>query len=96
MSEKMIRIQFELPEAKVEELDLLASEGGVRTRRELFNNALTLLEWAIKQRRNGRTIASVDEEAGSYRELHMPILNNVTTDSVKEQKQSLINGAQAS
>jgi hypothetical protein len=77
MSENVTRIQFDLPDTKIEELDKLMREGGIKTRRELFNNALSLLEWAIKQREDMRIIAAIDEESGSYRELSMPILDSV-------------------
>ncbi len=73
----MIRIQFELPEEKVEELDTLMKEAHITTRKDLFNNALTLLEWAIKERKTGRTIASVDEDNKKYKELVMPVLSAV-------------------
>ncbi len=73
---KIVRIQFEMPEDKAKELDVLLKEYGVSTKKELFNNALTLLKWAIKETRSGRYIASVDEKSGKYRELQMPILSN--------------------
>lgn len=72
-----IRIQFDLPEERIEDLDRLMEKGDIATRRELFNNALTLLEWAMHQRELGRIIASIDEESNNYRELHMPPLDNV-------------------
>ncbi len=70
----MIRIQFELPEEKVKELQALMDEAGIATRKDLFNNALTLFEWALKECRSGRTIASVDEHNKKYKELVMPAL----------------------
>jgi len=73
---KIVRNQFEMPEDKAKELDVLLKDYGVSTKKELFNNALTLLKWAIKETRSGRYIASVDEKSGKYRELHMPILSN--------------------
>lgn len=77
ITEDKVRIQFDLPKKKVNDLDRLMKEGGIETRRELFNNALSLLEWAIKQRKGGRTIASINENENTYRELDMPILGNV-------------------
>ena len=56
----MCRVQFELPEKKLQELECLMEEVNVSTKRELFNNALTLLEWASKECKRGRIIASVD------------------------------------
>src|ERR1700740_3348291 len=71
--ETVTRIQFDLPDTKIADLDRIMEEGGIKTRKELFNNALSLLEWAIKQRKTGRVIAAVDETSDSYRELSMPI-----------------------
>jgi hypothetical protein len=70
----MVRIQFELPEEKVKELEALMREAQISTRKDLFNNALTLFEWALQERKTGRTIASVDEHNKKYKELVMPAL----------------------
>ena len=76
----MSRIQFELSDDKVAELEKLMAESGIKTKKELFNNALTLLEWAIKERKAGKTIASVDEKTNRYKELLMPVLSTVTKE----------------
>lgn len=77
----MVRIQFELPEEKVKELEALMQEARISTRKDLFNNALTLFEWAIEERRAGRSIASVDEQNKKYKELVMPALAAVAPKS---------------
>jgi len=77
----MVRIQFELPEEKVKELEALMEAAQITTRKDLFNNALTLFEWALQERKTGRTIASVDEENKKYKELVMPALSAVTPKS---------------
>jgi hypothetical protein len=73
---EIVRIQFEMPKDKAEELDGLMKETGVQTKKELFNNALTILKWAVRETKNGNSIASVDEAHGKYRELQMPILSH--------------------
>ena len=40
----MTRIQFELSEDRNKELEALMEKTGIRTKKDLFNNALTLLE----------------------------------------------------
>jgi len=70
-----LRIQFELSADKFEELEALRDELKVTTKKDLFNNALTLLEWVVEQKKNGRTIAAVDEKKNSYKELVMPIFS---------------------
>lgn len=77
----MVRIQFELPEEKVKELEQLMKAARITTRKDLFNNALTLFEWAIQERQSGRSIASVDEDNKKYKELVMPALMAVTARS---------------
>jgi hypothetical protein len=84
----MYRVQFELPEAKIKDLEILMEDSGTPTKRELFNNALTLLEWAVKERKRGRVIASVDEKNERYSELQMPILSAIaaTTEQLPPKK----------
>ena len=63
-----IRIQLDISSDKMKELEALMMKTGVRTRKDLLNNALTLLEWAIEERGKGRIIASLDETNKSYKE----------------------------
>ena len=72
-----MKIQFEMSDDKVEEMQRLMDATGLATKRELFNSALTLFKWAVEQRQDGRTIGSIDEPNQLYRELEMPALNNV-------------------
>jgi len=74
---KMVRLQFEIPDTNFKELERLMAEAGVKTKTELLNNALTLLEWAVEQKERGRIIASVDEKDQKYQELLMPIFARV-------------------
>jgi hypothetical protein len=71
----MVRIQLDLPEEKVEELNEVMAKADIGTRKDLFNNALSLLAWAIKEREAGNIIASMNESAGTYKELVMPSLD---------------------
>ena len=73
----MIRLQIDLNDDRVKEIEALMKEGGAATKREFVNAALSLLEWAMKERRSGRIIASIDEEKDSYKEVVMPILSEV-------------------
>lgn len=51
-------------------------EARIATRKDLFNNALTLFEWAIKAKKEGRIIASIDKDQRVH-ELVMPSLENI-------------------
>jgi hypothetical protein len=69
-----MRIQIDLEKSGIEQLDKLKEATGVKTHKDLFNNAITLLDWAVKQRQQGRIVASMDETNENYKELQMPAL----------------------
>jgi metal-responsive CopG/Arc/MetJ family transcriptional regulator len=75
----MVRIQLDLPDDQVAELDKLMEETRLTTRKDLFNNALTLFQWAVKAKKAGRIIASVDENQ-HIRELVMPSIENIRSE----------------
>ena len=79
-----VRIQIDLDESRVRELDLLMKVCDIATRKELFNNALTLFEWAVTAVREGRTIASLNEQEQKFRELEMPVLRSAAKHPVKQ------------
>ena len=72
----MQRLQFELPDEKLRELDLLREVTGLTTNKELMSSALALFWWAVREVKRGRTIASVDETNGKFKEVWMPGLEN--------------------
>ena len=72
---KNLRVQFDLPEEKMKELDLLMEETGIKTRRELFNNALTILEWAVDRSSKGFDVAAYRENTKELHVLAMPALS---------------------
>ena len=74
----MTRIQIELPEEKLKALEELMNETGLKTKKELLNNALTLLTWAVRETKAGRVIASVDEHEKKYKEILLPALENAS------------------
>jgi len=72
MPEDLIRIQFEMTEEKVRDLDHLIELTSMRSRRELFDHALTLFEWAVSEILRGHFVAAVDEKGGYYQPMLMP------------------------
>ena len=76
-----MRIQLDVAEDNVKVMRYLMQEGNLSTYKELFNNALTVLYWCFKEVRNGRIIASLDEETMRYKELSMPVLQSVAVAS---------------
>jgi hypothetical protein len=86
----MVRVQLELPEDRVAELDELGERLRIRTRKDLLNTALTLLEWAVNEKAAGNKIASVDVENQVLRELVMPGLESVTRQNNSPGAKSLV------
>lgn len=76
----LARIQVELPEDQLKELERLQGDLGLRTKKELLNAALGLLEWYVRQRRQGRVIVSVNHDEKTYRELCFPPLDRIRPD----------------
>jgi hypothetical protein len=72
------RLQVDFDSDKMREIEALMEEAKVSTKKEFVNWALTLLKWAIKERRAGRTIASMDEKHQSFKELELPVLSAVS------------------
>jgi len=81
-----MRIQLELPEGQVEELKKVMQDAGFETYKDLFNNALTLLEWAINEQKAGKVIAAVDEQSERYRVLVMPALERAAKAAKKAEQ----------
>ena len=71
------RMQIDLPEDKLRQLESLMKDAGIRTKKEFVNNALTLLAWAIRETKAGRVIAAVDENDHKYKEILLPALENI-------------------
>ncbi len=70
-----VKFQFEMPQANADRLDQMARESGA-TKRDIINNAMTLLEWAIDEVKAGRVIASIDAQENRYKELVLPLLRD--------------------
>lgn len=68
-----MRVQLDMLEEKVQEIEKIMEESGVKTKKEFFNLAISLLKWAIDQKKEGRIIASVDEKNDKYKGLMLPV-----------------------
>jgi len=47
------RLQLDLTKEHLQELEALMKELGISTKKDLFNQAITLLEWAVRERKAG-------------------------------------------
>ena len=78
-SRQPTRLQFELSAEKLAEFERLRQEGGFESRKDLLNNAVTLLKWAMKHAQQEHVIAAVDEKSKKYFELQMPFLSHAAS-----------------
>lgn len=69
------RVQLDLSQKEVERMNWIMGVCGLESRKDLFNNAITLLEWATEEVTEGRKIASFDDKTKERRILSMPALN---------------------
>ena len=67
----MSRIQLEMPDGRVKELEELMEKQCISTKKDLLNRAITFYEWYIKEKESGHEVASIDEERSVYK---IPIL----------------------
>jgi len=71
-------VQFEFPAERMKEIEEMMQAVGITQRKDYFNNALTLMEWAIKESQAGRTIASLLEGNSTWRVLTMDVLTKAS------------------
>jgi len=74
---KTVRMQFDMTEDKALDVEKLMAESGITTKKELFNYALTILEWAIDENGRGNDIASIDREKKQVVSLKLPIFKRL-------------------
>jgi endonuclease V-like protein UPF0215 family len=73
---KTVRVQFDVPEKRIEDIEKLQELTCTTTRKDIYENGMTLLEWAVEQVQKGRLIGSRDD-SGGFHEVTMPALNYV-------------------
>jgi hypothetical protein len=69
-----MRIQIVVDDRYKEMLEDLKRATGLSQWQDLFSDAITVYNWAVKQRTEGRIVASMNEQEENYRELQMPSL----------------------
>ncbi len=72
-----VRLQVEIEQEQMEVLEELLKLGGLRTKRDLLNNALTLLKWAAREKSKGNSICSASPNGHLQKELEMPFLETI-------------------
>ena len=74
VQECVMRIQIVVDDTYKEMLENLKRATGLNQWQDLFSDAITMYNWAVKQREEGRIVASMNEQEENYRELQMPSL----------------------
>lgn len=72
-----MRIQLELSEKSVDQMRDLMKKANIKTYSELFANALAILNWAAREREQGRIVLSADANNQQVKQLAMHILDAV-------------------
>jgi len=73
-----VRLNFELDEAQMAEINALKKKTGANSMKELFNNALTILDWAVEEVAQGKEIVATSPDDGSrHRVFITPLLRRV-------------------
>ena len=82
--DRKVRFQLDLTEAQAGRFDDLVDQCELCTRKELFNSAMTLFNWAVKESAKGRKVASYGE--GSDMEtVILPALENVSPSAPRRE-----------
>jgi hypothetical protein len=68
-TEARVRIQFELRENRYNHLKKLMELTGTETNKELFENALTLMEWAVEETLAGNVVGIMAPHTNSFQRL---------------------------
>lgn len=74
-----MRIQVDLTPERVARLKALMAVLELDGYKDLFNNALSVLDWVVEETRNGREVASIDAHEQRYRVLVLPALEPVAS-----------------
>lgn len=76
-----MRLNFEFSEEQIKDLKELQEKAGCATMKELFNSAMSLLDWAVTEVEDGNEILSVNEENQYQRVLVAPFLKKAVRQS---------------
>jgi len=89
-----MRIQIVVDDTYKEMLENLKRATGLNQWQDLFSDAITMYNWAVKQRTEGRIVASMNEHEENYRELQMPSLERAA-ENAKQMAVSAAGSARA-
>lgn len=79
--------KFEIPPNRVKELEGLRLELGLPANLDVFNQALTILVWAIAEKKKGNVIGSIDVTTSEYMEFDLPVFKLLVSASAASVEQ---------
>lgn len=68
------RFQIDLTEDELRSIEHLGAIAGIRTKKDVVLNAITLLRWAARETMYGRSICSIDDRTGATKQVELPAL----------------------
>lgn len=74
---EVVRLQFDIRRAQLGLIEMLVDICGLSSKKELFNNSLALMKWAVEETRKGRRIASYNEATDELELVALPALSMV-------------------
>ena len=72
---EVVRLQFDVRRAQLNIIDSLVEICGLSSKKELFNNAMALMKWAVVETQKGRRIASYDPQRDEIEMVALPGLD---------------------
>lgn len=72
-----VRVQLDILESRIQELEEVRKKCGLSTRKDVFENALQLFEWAVAQAEKGAAIGAYDEKKEEFLEVVMPCMERL-------------------
>lgn len=80
----MTRIQIELTDEEYEHIENLMEKCGFTKKKDYFNTALSLLEWALDEVAEGNQVVSYNEDSHRIREVLLPAFSKIRKASEKK------------
>jgi hypothetical protein len=84
---------LEFPDDYKQIVTELMEKTGLRTQKDVFENALALFSWGVREVSRGRVIASLDEKSQTYAQIHMPALMKIEPLTPPEEEDEAARGA---
>ena len=86
MSPVTNRFQMDLSRSDLELIDRLATLAGMKTKKELLMNAVTLFKWAAQESLYDRSVCSISNSDGRIRQLELPAITTIVEAARQQSK----------